>query len=143
MVNADDTTGGGSGSTSGGTTTTDTRLGIPAWIWNPRDKILGIIVAWIVAGVLTVIAEINRAIGRIFEIFASIPRIITQALVDAFGSVGASILDVQTSLLDVVQALAVSAGPFGPLLVGLAVAAVAAVLRVVLAEVAEVILFWR
>lgn len=141
MVNADDTTGGTSSTTSSGSTSSGS--GLPAWIWNPRDKILGIVVAWLIAGIIAVVDEIGQAIGLVFAIVGDVPRLISRSLVDAFGKVGVSILDVVDAVLAVVADLAVSAGPFAPLLVGLAIAGVAYVLKFVLSEVTEVILFWR
>lgn len=105
---------------------------VPDWIWNPRNRVLGIVTGWLVAGLLTFNQKVVGGILGVGNAYLEAFDVAGSSALLAFGDAGRSFLDALGVVNTALANAAYSAGPAGPL--------VAAGLFVVLAVASAVAL---
>jgi hypothetical protein len=89
---------------------------VPDWVWDPKDKILEIVVNWIVNGIWSGVQELVGWILTLFNVAVIGPlEAAGQGLLDAFGPVGDLFVDLAWDLSAPLRSVAGS-GPFAPIL---------------------------
>lgn len=104
----------GTGGSGGGKT-------IPDWVFNPRDKILGIVTSWLakrlVKGVLTVVSFVLAGIYRPFRMGAQTVLDLADIVVDGVGPAGTALIDTINTLNFAVASAIATTGLAAPVVV--------------------------
>lgn len=86
----------------------------PDWVFCPRERILSVVVEWIVSGF---IAVGNAFVGAVEAVFASLGlagATAGEGVVSSFANVGDSLLGVAFQMNNAILDMATSSGPAGP-----------------------------
>lgn len=90
---------------------------VPEWVFCPREKILSIVVEWIVSGFIAVGNSITGAIEAVFSSLGLAGSTAGDGLVMSFENVAQAFLGVSFAVNNAILDVAASGGPVAPLIV--------------------------
>jgi len=88
----------------------------------PVAFIVGTMLSYLLGGIEAIVTEFLEAFGALANAFVYVPRSAASILQRAGGSTGATLLSAISGVLGTFETAAASAGPFAPVLAGVAVA---------------------
>jgi len=89
----------------------------PSWVFCPEERILSVVVEWLIAGVVSVGNSLSGAVAAVFDSFGLAGSTAGGAVVGAFSYVAGALFGVAFTVNNAILGLASSAGPVAPVVV--------------------------
>lgn len=114
--------------------------GVPDWVFCPRERILKIVIGWIIDGFKAAGESVVTAIYAVFGAFGAAGDSAARAIVGAGAAVGWGLYSVAFTVNNAILSVATVAGPFSPFLVIVLYAGVGAAILGLLVGVKKAVL---
>jgi len=88
---------------------------VPTWVWSPRQKVLGIVLGWLVGGLSAVLGAITAGIWSPIDSALTAFEMAGGAVDDSMAAVADSVVDAERAVTGVFVELGASSGLAAPL----------------------------